>query len=566
MLNGRNKTLIGRNRRDSVPSFLVFTLSFAVFYIMIEELLFANRSLFGSAGMGNTLVMILISFLNIAPAGIFAFSVVSVLPNRLCSKYNERRLLTYAPLKSSPRTAVLYTTFNDFIPECAKFDYEQARRLGLPMFILDDSTSMVKKREVDRFASENDCVIVRRKSRKGYKAGAINNWIGLYGSRFDCMFILDSDSKAGSDAIAKCVELARRDPRVGLVQSRTLTMTSNPSMMTNASVTIQHAHMAVVQNAMKNMGTSPYYGHNALVKIQALRDVGGLVEESNEDYKTLARMHDVGYESLYAESAVTWEETPPDYFSSRKRALRWARDAVGQLGLLRFNLPLAMIGYLFYGWATYMANAVLVTLFFMLAMRNLSLQISSMGMFAEVAGIVTVSILILWPLLSLRVSDPVLNVRSLLGAVACTTLFSIPMTAPVALQIIYTTSVKIVAEIKSLFGRGSRLIEEFVVTPKSIEAKSLGSIFLDLKVELLLGLAPSAVAILTGSVWFLLFSVVQILAIFFLPMFIASESRKVDQSYRVKNHVPISAKEYAQGYRNIITPQAMPQTVWIVAN
>ncbi|MHB8568526.1 MAG: glycosyltransferase family 2 protein [Nitrososphaerales archaeon] len=401
-------------KRDTLPSFTILVASFLAFYTVIEGLLFSNRNLFGVAGIGNDFVMLLISFLNIAPAGIFAFSVVSAIPERLCSNYNETNVISYAPIRSSARTALLYTTYNDFMQNCAKYNVDEASKLGLQMFILDDSTSAFKKREIDRFGADNDCMVLRRDSRKGYKAGAINNWTKLYGQHFEYIFILDSDSRAACEAIEHCIELAKRDPRLGLVQTRTLTMTSNPSRMTTASVTIQHAHMAVVQNAMKNMGTSPYYGHNALVKLAALKDVGGLIEESNEDYKTLARMHNAGYESLYAESAVTWEETPPDYFSARKRALRWARDAVGQLGLLRFNLPLAMSAYLIYGWATYMANAALLSLFLLLSIRGLSLQVSTMGMFGEVAGIITMIVIILWPLLSVRVSDPILNVRSVL--------------------------------------------------------------------------------------------------------------------------------------------------------
>lgn len=531
---------------------------------MIEELLFANRNLFGHIGIGNDVIILLISFLNIAPAGIFAFSIVSVLPERLCSSYNEKRVLRYTPLRTSTRTAILYTTYNDFMADCAKYDSEESSKIGVPFFILDDSTSRIKRTEIDKFASENDCTVLRRKTRKGYKAGAINNWVREYGSNYDYVFILDSDSRASTDAISQCMELAKRDPRLGLIQTRTLTMTSNPSKMTEAAVTIQHAHMAVVQNAMKNMGTSPYYGHNALVKIDALNQVGGLIEESNEDYKTLARLHNAGFESLYAESAVTWEETPPDYFSTRKRALRWARDAVGQLGLLRFNLPLAMIAYLVYGWAGYMANAVMIAVFFLLSFGGLSVQISSMGIFGEVAGIITISTIILWPMLSLRVKDPILNVRSVLSAVMWTSCFSVPMSAPVALQILYTAAAKIVAGIKSIFGKGTKVIEEFVVTPKSREAKSFNEVLAGLKMELMIGLAPSLVAVLTGSVWFLVFSMVQVSAIFTLVAFVTKESRK-DELYRVRTHVPVSAKDYAQGYR-MIPPHAMPQNVWLVTN
>ena len=552
--------------RDNLPSFLIFVSSFAGFYFTIEAMLFANRNIFGPTGAWNDAVMFLISFLNLAPAGIFGFSIISALPRKLCSNYTEERVMEYTPLKAKTRTAILYTSYNDFLPEYAKYDNDQARELGVPFFILDDSTSRLKQGLVDRFASENGCKVVRRTIRKGFKAGAINNWIKLYGEDYDYIFILDSDSQASCSSIRCCLELARRDPRLGLIQTKTLTMTSSPSKMTVSNVTIQHAYMAIVQNAMKNMGTSPYYGHNALVKLEALKAVGGFIEESNEDYKTLARVHNAGYRSLYASSAVTWEEIPPDYFSARKRALRWSRDSVGQLGLLRFRGPFAMMIYLIYGWATYMANLAMVSLFLLLAVRTLSIQISNMGVFGEIAGLMTMIVIILWPLLSIRVKGSNLNVKSILSAVAWGTFFSMPMSAPVSLQILRTSFSRIKVFIKNAIGLKSYVVEEFIVTPKvRSEGRTFHSIISDLRIELMIGAAPFVLAITTGSFWFLLFSLVQIISLVFLPTFLYSESRPNKLFFSMDRHTPISAKEYARGSR-LPNVTAMPQVVSIVAN
>jgi len=563
-----------RFRKDSWPSFLVLVSSFTAFYATIEVFLFANRNIFGTTGIGNDAVMLLISFLNVAPAGLFAFSVVSALPPRVCSQYNEESVMRFAPLRLKARVALLYTTFNDFLPEYASYNFEQSELIAregsenaascrCSFFILDDSTLSSKRKEVDRFAAEHDrCKVLRRASRKGYKAGAINNWVRAYGQNFDYIFILDTDSQASASAIKKCLDLARRDPRLALIQTKTLTMTSNPSKMTKSSVTIQHAYMAVVQNAMRNMGSSPYYGHNALARIDALRKIGGFIEESNEDYKTLARLHNAGYESLYAQSAVTWEEIPPDYFGARKRALRWARDAVGQLGLLRFRVPLCMIIYLIYGWVTYMANIVMLGLFFLLSVRSFSLQISNMGLLGDLAGILTMSVIVLWPMLSLRVSDPELNVKSIASAVLWGTVFSVPMTAPVSLQIARTTCAKLGAALRGALGlMKSSVNEEFVVTPKvRSEGGTFGSVLGKLKVEFLLGSAPLFLALASGAYFFLLFSLAQILSLILLPLFIFSET----SPHRSFRHVPISAKEYALNYnRRTVVPQGTPQYVYL---
>ena len=542
--------------------------SFALFYLTIELLLFANREVFGPNVIGNDIIFALISFLNIVPSGIFAFAVVSALHEDETSELSETRLLAKRPVFKSPRVAVLYTTYNDFILDDADYDCAEARERGYPFFILDDSNRAKKKEEIDSFAAERDgCYVVRRDSRKGFKAGAMNNWAKIFGKNYDYAFILDSDSRASADAIEYCVDLARRDARIALVQTRTMTTSPNPTAFTMSGVTIQHAYMAVVQNSMKNLGSSPYYGHNALLKIEALNSVGGLVEESNEDYKTLARLHHKGYKSVYASRATTWEEIPPDYYSARKRSLRWARDAVGQLGLLKFRVPLPMAIYLFYGWVTYMTNIALLSLFLMLSFGSLSLQVSSMGLFGTIAGVMTMSVIILWPLLALRVKDPELTPKSLLSAVAFGYPFNAPMMAPVSAQIAKTTVEKLWQACKRISGVGSKgAIEEFIVTPKvRVRTFRLSSVVASLKLEIAIGLIPLTIAVATSARYFLLFSIPQIGALVLLPLFISAESRG-RPIIPLQRHVPASAKEYARGVSGPLRYDATPQYAYLLVH
>jgi len=261
---------------------LLQIISFLSFYFTVEYL-FWRPALVTTLSPLEIIVLLLISFLNLIPAGIFSFLIASLLPKSLSSSYNESSFAALPLKKVSQKVAVLYTTFNDFMADHAEYDLQEARKGNLSFFILDDSTDPVKRMEVDAFSNEYNCYVIRRSDRSGYKAGAVNNWIDQLGREYDYFFILDSDSLASLKAINYCVELAKRDRKLAIIQTKTLTMTSTPTRMTKSSVTVQHAYMEIVQKAMKNLGTSPYYGHNALVKIEALRLVGGFVEESNED-------------------------------------------------------------------------------------------------------------------------------------------------------------------------------------------------------------------------------------------------------------------------------------------
>jgi cellulose synthase/poly-beta-1,6-N-acetylglucosamine synthase-like glycosyltransferase len=504
----------------------VLIISFAAFYLTVEGLLIANRGIFSHQLAANISELVLISFLNLTPAGIFAFAIVSVLPKRIVSKVSDDTIIAKPPKTSGEiRVASLYATYNDFMHDYALYNLTEARRRSRGFFILDDSTDQRIRDEIDSFAHEYECVVVRRKTRHGYKAGAINSWLRLYSSAYDYIFVLDSDSQASHTAIDYCVKLARNDPKLAVIQTKTLTMTSTPNRFTKSGVTIQHAYMAVVQAAMKNLGTTPFYGHNALLKIEALASLGGLIEESNEDYKTLARLQAKGYSSIYASNAITYEEIPPDYFSSRKRALRWARDAVGQLGLLRYRMPGAMVFYLIYGWSTYMANIALLSFFLLLAYYGFLPMTGGTSYLSGLAGVLTIAIIILWPLISMKTKDPELTTRKLLTSVFWSSIFNAPMMGPTSAQIVKTTIAQIYARAKILLGYGkSKLVEEFIVTPKfRAKNQKFRSVLGALKAEFAIDLFPFIVAIATGAVWYLIFSSLQLFMLFSLPVAIFVE-------------------------------------------
>lgn len=532
---------------DSFISNFLLIASFASFYLLVEYFFWSQAQFSNLAGVA---VVIIISFLNLIPAGIFAFAIVSVLPRRLGSSFEEMRLLEKPPLEAKPRIALLYSTYNDFDSKHAEFDVLEAQKGNFPFFILDDSTDSSKKEEVTQFTMRYGCYLLRRKHRHGYKAGAINEWIEQFGKNFDYFFVLDSDSRVSCRAIAYCSELARRDRKLAIIQSKTLTMTSNPSRLTRSAVTIQHAYMEIIQKAMRILGTSPYYGHNALVNIRALGSVGGLVEESNEDYKTLALLHKQGYKSIYAENAVTWEEVPPDYISSKKRSLRWSRDAVSQLALISIGSPVAIAFYLFYGWVSYMSSLAMLMFLPLMAVATIPNLFSSK--FVELGGSITLAVIILWPLCAARIRDSELTMRKIISAMAWGSVYNLPMMAPNALQIVRTTGLKVWSKIKKLSIVEQEFIKEFVVTPKAVETtKSFTSILSKLRVEIIASVALLSIILMSGHLWALMFDSPQILSALSLPFLVYAESKLRKSPPMMKGSMigvtPAHLRQYGSG-------------------
>jgi cellulose synthase/poly-beta-1,6-N-acetylglucosamine synthase-like glycosyltransferase len=538
---------------------ILLVLLFLGFYFVLEYLLVSKIPFF-RLPMQDYVMIGIISFLNLIPAGVFSFAMISLLPPRY-SEINEDTLLARPPPPSRPRVAVLYATYNDFMQNYATYDWEQAQLGSYPFFILDDSTDESKRAEIDSFCLEKQCGIVRRKHRTGYKAGAMNLWIKRFGDSFDYFFVLDSDSQASFDSIRHCVRLANRDRKLAVVQSKTLTMTSSPSRLTRSAVCVQHAYIEIVQRAMRNMSTSPYYGHNALIKVEAVREVGGFVEESNEDYKTLALMHERGYQSIYAEQAVTWEEVPPDYMSGRKRSLRWSRDAVSQLGLLRINNPIAMSFYLFYGWVTHISNCAMLMLLPIAAAITLPYLFGNMS--TELEGILAIGVIVFWPLLALRVNDRELTSGNMLKALLWGSVYNIPLMAPVGVQIIKTTVQKIWIGINASLGFRRELSLEFVVTPKTkYHVSGLVDVTKNLKSEISLGIFLTLVTLAAGHFWSIMFETPEILSSITIPLLVYSESKRIFARERTKSPetpIPVIASGYDQFQGRMATQLLLEQ-------
>jgi cellulose synthase/poly-beta-1,6-N-acetylglucosamine synthase-like glycosyltransferase len=119
----------------------------------------------------------------------------------------------------TPRVALLYTTYNDLIPEAVS----QLQRQSYPacdLFILDDSTEPDYRAQVERCGAR----VVRRETRQGNKAGNLNNWLRQYGHLYDYVVVADNDSLLPADFVARMVAYGEHpgNHQVAMFQSKIL--------------------------------------------------------------------------------------------------------------------------------------------------------------------------------------------------------------------------------------------------------------------------------------------------------------------------------------------------------
>ncbi len=108
----------------------------------------------------------------------------------------KKDLLKVNDLVSSPSVALLYVTYNDAMPDLLRKLKDQTYK-KYDIFILDDSTNEGHIKLIDNYGFKT----IRRGARAGFKAGSLNNWLSLYGDKYDYFVIADSDSAFEIDFI-----------------------------------------------------------------------------------------------------------------------------------------------------------------------------------------------------------------------------------------------------------------------------------------------------------------------------------------------------------------------------
>ena len=226
-----------------------------------------------------------------------------------------------------PKVAVLYTTMNDVVPECVR-----AIRQTYPVdvFLLDDSSDPYKRATVDDLARQHGFPVLRRPERKGFKAGAINNWLSLHGKDYDYFVLLDSDSVLPADWVAEALRYAEHPDNDHLAIFQGLINiwnTDKPFPRALAATTLL-GQDEWERRVSGYVGAVLCYGHNVMIRTKPVLEVGGFVEDYvSEDFATAVKLASAGYGSTFV-PLHTWEAMPENVRGFVKRQTKWTRGSM----------------------------------------------------------------------------------------------------------------------------------------------------------------------------------------------------------------------------------------------
>ncbi len=227
--------------------------------------------------------------------------------------------------------AVVYLCCNDLDRDCLESLCRTKTEHPFKVFVHDDSSDPAYQAYVEETARYIagtygiQLEILRRGTNDGGKPGALNYVLERLPRFFEWLLVCDNDSKATDPHWYQRIELMLSNPKLGCVQFRNVGET-RPDMGWMQKLLAKSIDVfEVFVSPAEKYGWMTFFGHNAVLRISALREIGGFTpSEFADDIDIAVRMNLAGYHIRYR-GDIEFNETHPDnYWAFRTRSYKWA--------------------------------------------------------------------------------------------------------------------------------------------------------------------------------------------------------------------------------------------------
>jgi len=266
-----------------------------------------------------------------------------------------------APIDPSVRTAIVMPVKDESVERvfaglrAVRASLARAGSLdAFDIFILSDSAD--PDRWIDeeeawaRWNRENDFqggVFYRhRRVRRKRKSGNVADFCRRYGRRYRYMVCLDADSVMSGECIVRLVGMMERNRHVGIIQTAPAVVRAR-SLFARIQQFAARLYGPMFAAGMHywQLGDSPYWGHNAIIRVAPFMRYCGLPRLSGKppfggdimshDFVEAALLGRARWSIWLAfDLPGTWEETPSSLLEEMQRDRRWCQGNLQHLRLL----------------------------------------------------------------------------------------------------------------------------------------------------------------------------------------------------------------------------------------
>jgi len=251
-------------------------------------------------------------------------------------------------MAGKPRVAIHVPVYNEkyvihrLVSACAGM----AENYGIDrvkIVIIDDSddetVEVIDQEVADYQARHLKIEVLRRFSRQGYKAGALQ--AALDRTEEEYIAVFDADFTPPPDFLVRSVPYFIQNERLGIIQGRWTHINRNYNVLTGAIAIGIDVHFLIEQTGRYAAGClQNFNGSGGILRTKALLQAGGWQSDTlAEDLDASYRVQIQGYQILYLRDLYCPGEVPPTVPSYKKQQGRWA---CGSLRTAKKLLPILL--------------------------------------------------------------------------------------------------------------------------------------------------------------------------------------------------------------------------------
>ncbi len=252
----------------------------------------------------------------------------------LLANFHKTRGPRCAEVKCWPPVSIHVPIYNEryvvrrLLEALLNLDYPSHR---LQVVIVDDSTDDTSV-IVEEFLRSNshrgiEVIHLRRQSREGFKAGALQEALRVTRGEFVAVF--DADFVPPKDFLKRVLPYLLADERIGAVQVRWDHLNGGDSSLTRGQALNLDMHFEVEQRARSSAGLFLNFNGTAGVwRRRCIEDSGGWRPFLAEDLELSVRAYLKGWRILYLPTPTCPGEVPPQMEAAKRQQFRWAYGAI----------------------------------------------------------------------------------------------------------------------------------------------------------------------------------------------------------------------------------------------